>query len=258
MIDTHMHLSMKEFDDDRSKILERFEQDGIECAVEVGYDIVSSMKAVKLAESNSRVYAAVGVHPHDAGKVQGDWLSFLKEMCKDSKVVAIGEIGLDYHRDLSPQIVQKDVFEKQLNLAQSLKIPVIFHVRDAYEDMKEFTRNYEVRGVIHSFNGNKKDAEDFIDMGFYIGVGGIATYKKSSDLRRIISQLPFDRILTETDSPYLSPQPVRGKRNEPKHVTLVLELLSQLFNMPLKKAEELTVKNALRFFDVENSYAKKI
>lgn len=259
MIDTHMHLTMEEFDDDREKILGHFEQDGIECAVEVGYDIVSSMKAVKLAESNSKIYAAVGVHPHDANKVQGDWISFLKEeMNRSSRIVAIGEIGLDYYRDLSPRDVQKKVFEKQLKLAQNLGIPVIFHIRDAYDDMKEIAKSYKVRGVVHSFNGSKKDAEDFLKMGFYIGVGGIATYKKNNTLREIISQLPFDKILTETDSPYLSPQPMRGKRNEPKNVRFILELLSQLFNTPFEKTEEMTTQNAKKLFDIENPYAKKI
>lgn len=258
MIDTHMHLTMKEFDDDREKILEHFEQDGMECAVEVGYDIVSSMKAVKLAESNPKIYAAVGVHPHDANKVQGDWLSFLKGMSRSSKIVAIGEIGLDYYRDLSPRNVQKEVFEKQLKLAQNLEIPVIFHTRDAYDDMKEIVKNYKVRGVVHSFNGSKKDADDFVKTGFYIGVGGIATYKKSNTLREIISRLPLDKILTETDSPYLSPQPMRGKRNEPKNVRIILELLSQLFNTSFEKMEEVTTQNAKKLFGVENPYAKEI
>ncbi len=256
MIDTHMHLTMEEFDDDRDKILEHLEQDKIECAVEVGYDIVSSMKAVKFAESNSKIYAAIGVHPHDADKVQGDWISFLKEMSKNPKVVAIGEIGLDYYRDLSPRETQSDVFSRQLSLAESLNMPVIFHIRDAYFDAKRVMKKHDVRGVVHSFNGSREDAKDFIKMGFYIGVGGIATYKRNDTLREIISQLPLSKILTETDSPYLSPQPVRGKRNEPRNVRFVIELLSQLFNTPFERVEEITVQNAKKLFDIEKFHAK--
>ena len=250
MIDTHMHITMEEFDKDRERIVGEFEEIGMKCAIEVGYDIESSERAAFFAQEHEKVYAAVGIHPHDAEKAKDDWREKISALLHQSKVVALGEVGLDYYRDLSPRSVQKEVFREQLKLAQSLNIPLIFHVRDAYEDVRKIVKDYNVSGVVHSFNGSEEDAKEFVKMGFYIGVGGIATYKKNTTLREIISHLPLERILTETDCPYLSPQPVRGKRNEPKNVRFIIEMLSQLFNKSFAEIESQTEKNAQKLFGI--------
>ncbi len=264
MVDTHVHLSMKDFDEDREEIVNHFDEDGIEFVVEVGYNMESSKRAVEFALSHSQIYSAIGVHPHDVKTLHGDWISMLRMLSKNKKVVAIGEIGLDYYRDLSPRAIQKESFEKQLELAENLNLPVIFHIRDAYLDAREIIKKHDVRGVVHSFNGTLEDAKDFLSMGFYIGVGGIATYKKSDTLRQIISEIPIDRLLIETDSPYLFPRMpkrhvpqenpisrnVRGHRNEPKYVRFVAELLSVLFAMPFEEIEKITTQNARDLFDV--------
>ncbi len=278
MVDTHVHLTMKDFNKDREKIVSHFDEDGIEFVVEVGYNLESSKRAVEFALSHSKIYSAIGVHPHDVKALHGDWISMLRMFSKEQKVVAIGEIGLDYYRDLSPRFVQKESFEKQLELAESLNLPVIFHIRDAYPDAREIIRKHKVRGVVHSFNGTLEDVKDFLDMGLYIGIGGIATYEKNDTLRKIISEIPVDRVLIETDSPYLFPRmlerrdsqglpaprmlerrvpsehitfkTVRGRRNEPKYVRFVLDLLSTLFAIPLENMEKITTQNAKNLFNL--------
>ncbi len=252
MIDTHMHITMEKFDNDREKIVKEFDEVGVECAVEVGYDLKSSKRVASFAQEHEKVYAAVGIHPHDSESVMEsneNWIETISELLKMPKIVALGEIGLDYYRDLSPRDVQKEIFRKQLKLAEKMKMPIIFHVRDAYADVKEMVKNYNVKGVIHSFNGNEEDAKDFVKIGFYIGVGGIATYKRNGKLREIISHLPIERIVTETDCPYLSPQAVRGKRNEPKNVRFVLEMLAELFGKSFQEMEKRTAENARRLFE---------
>ncbi len=248
MVDTHAHLCMKDFDADRENIVKDFEKNRLKCVLEVGYDLKSSEKAVEFSKTHDRVYASVGVHPHDAKNVTSDWIEKLKTLTSFEKVIAIGEVGLDYYRNLSPQEKQKDVFEVQLELASSLNLPVILHIRDAYKDAIEILKTHNVKGVVHSFNGDEFDAKEFLNMGLYIGVGGISTYKKNSHLRDIVSKIPVERILTETDSPYLSPQAVRGKRNEPKHVRFVLEMLSELFCLDFPLLEKITERNAGKLF----------
>lgn len=278
MVDTHVHLTMKDFNKDREKIVSHFDEDNIEFVVEVGYNLESSKQATEFALSHQKIYSTVGVHPHDVKALHGDWISMLRMFSKAQKVVAIGEIGLDYYRDLSPRFAQKESFEKQLELAESLNLPVIFHIRDAYPDAREIIKKHNVKGVIHSFNGTLEDAKDFLNMGLYIGVGGIATYEKNDTLREIISNVPINRLLVETDSPYLVPRMlerrdsrdlptsrtlekhvpperlsfknVLGRRNEPRYVKFVLELLSTLFAIPFKDVEKFTTQNAKKLFNL--------
>ncbi len=253
MVDTHAHLCMEDFNEDRERIVNDFEKDGLKCVIEVGYDLESSKKAVDFSEKHAKIYAAVGIHPHDAQNVEKGWLENLKKLSNFTKVVAIGEIGLDYYRNLSPREEQINVFESQLELAASLEFPVILHIRDAYKEAFEILKKYDVKGVVHSFNGDEEDAKNFLKMGLFIGVGGIATYKRNSNLRQILLKVPFDRILTETDSPYLSPQPLRGRRNEPKNVRFVLEMLSVLFQKDISALERRTEQSAKSLFGCEFS-----
>ncbi len=250
MIDTHSHLSMKDFDEDRERIVENFEEDGLEFIVEVGFDMNSSQKAVSFAKMHDRVYASVGIHPHDVVSLENGWQEEIELLLNQKKVMAVGEIGLDYYRDLSPRNLQREYFEHQLEIAQQRHLSVILHVRDAYFDAYDIIRHFNLVGVVHSFNGEKDDLKRFFDLGFYIGVGGMATYKKNDDLRKILSFAPLDRILTETDCPYLAPQPVRGKRNEPKYVRFAIETLSLIFNLPFDEIEKITSDNAKRFFGI--------
>ena len=250
MVDTHAHLTMKDFDKDREEIVNNFEEEGIEFVIEVGYNVESSKRAVDFASSHERIYSAIGVHPHEVKDLHGDWLSILESFSKEKKVVAIGEVGLDYFRDLSPRSTQRESFDDQLALAEKLDLPVIFHIRDAYVEAREIMKRHKVRGVVHSFNGTLEDAKDFLNMGLYIGVGGIATYKKSEVLREIISTVPLTRILTETDSPYLFPatKGIRKRRNEPKYVRFVLEVLATLFDVSFETVESVTAQNAKELF----------
>lgn len=248
MIDTHIHLTMDDFDQDREQIVENFEKDGLELAVEIGFDIDSSRKAVNFAEMHDKIYASVGIHPHDVANLENDWQEKIEALLSQKKVIAFGEIGLDYYRDLSPRDLQRKYFESQLEIAKNKNLPVILHVRDAYSDAYEIVRHFDLTAVVHSFNGENEDLKRFLDLGFYIGVGGMATYKKNDELRNVLSFAPIDRILTETDCPYLSPQPVRGKRNEPKYVRFTIETLSLIFDVPFERVEKISSENALRFF----------
>lgn len=248
MIDTHSHLTMTDFDRDRKRIVENFEKDGLELAVEVGFDLDSSQKAVKFAEMHDRIYASAGIHPHDVANLENGWQEKIEALLNQKKVIAVGEIGLDYYRDLSPRDLQRKYFELQLEIAKKNNLPVILHVRDAYFDAYEIARHFDLTAVVHSFNGEIEDLKRFLDLGFYIGVGGMATYKKNENLRKTLSLSPLERILTETDCPYLSPQPVRGKRNEPKYVRFAVETLSLIFDVPFEKVEKITSENAFRFF----------
>ncbi|MGC8544638.1 MAG: TatD family hydrolase [Athalassotoga sp.] len=250
MIDTHSHLTMDDFDQDREQIVENFEKDGLELAVEIGFDLDSSQKAVEFAETHDKIYASVGIHPHDVVNLENGWQEKVEALLNRKKVMAVGEIGLDYYRDLSPRDLQRKYFELQLEIAKKKNLPVILHVRDAYFDAYEIVRHFDLTAVVHSFNGENEDLKRFLDLGFYIGVGGMATYKKHENLRKILSFSPIERILTETDCPYLSPQPVRGKRNEPKYVRFAVETLSLIFDVPFEKVEKITSENALRFFKI--------
>ncbi|BBJ27705.1 TatD family hydrolase [Athalassotoga saccharophila] len=247
MVDTHVHLTMEDFPD-REEIVKNFEIDGIEFVIEVGFDPVSSQKGADFSSKHSRVFSSVGIHPHDVKNKDG--LEAIEKLLDSKKVVAIGEIGLDYYRDLSPRDLQKKYFEIQLEIAKNKKMPVILHVRDAYNDAYEIVKRFDVKGVLHSFNGQIEDLKNFLDLGFHIGVGGMATYKKNEELRKILSFAPLDRILTETDCPYLSPQPVRGKRNEPKYVRFAIETLCTVFKVSFEEIERITSQNAKNLFNI--------
>lgn len=250
MVDTHVHITASEFDKDRNEIIESFDSDGIEFVVEVGADPESSFESVELAGKNAKIYAAVGVHPHGAKRVGKSWIDELDRLAGKPKVVAVGEIGLDYYRDLSPRPLQRKLFEEQLSVAKKHDLPVIFHVRDAYDDAIDILKSHDVSGVFHSFAGSKEDLKKALDLGFYVGVGGIATFKRNSELRESISFAPINMILTETDCPDLAPQPVRGKRNQPGYVRYVVGMLADLFGMKSRDIERTTALNAYDFFGI--------
>ena len=253
LTDTHVHLNMKDFDKDRNEVIERAIKQNVKQMVNIGYNIKSSKESLALADTHSFIYAAVGVHPHDARKIKEDYIDTLNTFAENRKVIAIGEIGLDYYRDLSPRNIQKRVFIEQLELAISLDLPVIIHQREAEEDTLKIIKKYRSRlksGIFHAFSGTEEFLEDYIDIDFYYGIGGVLTFKNAHRLRTIIKKLPQNRFVLETDSPYLAPVPFKGKRNEPGFVTLVRDHLSLVLGISKDEIDTMVYKNTKRILNI--------
>ena len=213
--------------------------------------------ALPLAEAHERIVAAAGVHPHEASKAEERHFDQLRELARHSKFVAIGEIGLDYHYDHSPRDVQMQVLVRQLKLAQQLKLPVIIHCRDAWADLRKVIRveaqGLSRGGILHCFSGTRDDALELMDFGFLVSFAGNLTFKKAENLRAVAREIPIDRLLTETDSPYLAPVPYRGKRNEPAYVCEVTRALATLHNMAEEAMGEQVARNFVRFFHLASA-----
>ena len=252
IFDTHCHLDDEKFREDFEDVLCRMAEYEVKYLLCPGSDLFSSRSAVKLAQQYSFVYAAAGVHPHEAKDVPEDYLLQLEEMLKMPKVQALGEIGLDYYYDLSPRDVQKKVMDEQVQLALRLDKPVIFHIRDAHGDMLDYLRALPVRpkGIIHCSSGSAEVVKEYVRMGFYISFAGPLTFKKSTNLWEAAKAVPLDRLLVETDSPYLSPEPKRGRRNEPGHTRFVLEKLAQLKELSAQDMAHITTENAMRVYEI--------
>lgn len=250
LIDTHAHLNDPKYDRDRCEVIARAQGAGVEKIICVGYEITSSRRAVALAEEWECVYAAVGVHPHDAAQATEHAWKALRILAGMEKVVAIGEIGLDFYRNLSPPSVQEGVFRKQLELACELQLPVIIHDRDAHQGILKVLQDFpEVPGVvIHCFSGDLQMAEECLTRGYYISVAGPVTFPKAKKLEEVVKFLPLDRLLLETDCPYLAPQPWRGKRNEPAYLPAVAEAVARIKGVSLEEVAAATTANARRFF----------
>jgi TatD DNase family protein len=251
LIDTHAHLDHERFKDDVDQVIERAKSAQVWPIVTVGADLESSRQAVSFARRYPGIMATVGVHPHDADSVSSSVLDEITMLAGDEGVVAIGEIGLDYHYDFSPRNVQRRVFAMQISLARDLGLPMVVHIREAYQDVMSILKSEhaeDVGGIIHCFSGDRGAAKDCLDMGFHISVGGILTFSNSQELRGIIRGLPLDRILLETDAPYLTPVPYRGKRNEPAYVVHVAEALAGLKDTTFDKVAEITSFNACKLF----------
>ena len=258
LIDSHAHLDFPQFDADRSNVIDRAGAAGVQAIVNVGADLASSRRAVALAAKHDSIYAAVGMHPHDAKKLDGAALAELRELAQQPKVVAVGEIGLDFYRDLSPRDVQRRAFQAQLAWATRVGKPVIIHDRDAHDEIMQILTNWAADfkgtqlagrlGVLHTFSGDLSMAERAMDMGFCISISGPVTYKNARQLADLVRTLPLERLLVETDCPYLTPHPHRGKRNEPAYVRLVAERIAALRGIPLEDVAEATTASARRLF----------
>lgn len=252
MIDTHAHLGYPDFNKDRQEVIARSFEEGCEALVEVGWDAASSQAAARLAAEDPRIYAAVGIHPHEADKATVDSFETVAELLDQPKVVAVGETGLDFYRNYSSPARQREVFRWQIALARRNSLPLIIHDRDAHADVLSTLRKEkasEVGGVMHCFSGDAETARQAIDIGFHIGLGGSLTYGRKEEVwKDILRVVPQDRILLETDCPWLSPAPYRGKRNEPMRVRLVLEKLSHLLGADQGRLEQVTSENARRLF----------
>lgn len=247
--ESHAHYDDERFDEDRDTLLASFPAEGIETVVNASSDIKSSKASIALSEKYPFFYAAVGVHPHEVENITEADIDELRKLSKHPKVVAIGEIGLDYYYDLSPRDLQRHWFKRQLELADELKMPVIIHSRDAAQECFDIIKNSNVRnGVIHCYSGSAEMAEEYIKMGFYIGVGGSLTFKNNKKGVETVERIPIEKILIETDSPYLAPVPYRGKRNDSRLLKYVVERISQIKNIPENDICNITKNNAQNLF----------
>jgi len=252
-IDSHAHLDDRTFDNDRAAVIARCSEAEMG-VLTIGSSLRSSHEAVRLATRYRNVWAAVGVHPHNAKSVDESTLIELKELALNELVVAIGEIGLDYYRDLSPRDRQRQAFEQQLTLAAELNLPICLHNRESTDDLLAILKNAgeQYRGVVHSFLGDGMLAEEFLAMGFHLGIGGPLTFPKNAVLREAVKHVPLDRILLETDCPYLTPIPYRGRRNEPVYVEYVADEIAKLKDIAPQEIANQTTENAICLFTLSD------
>ncbi len=253
LIDSHAHLDDRRFDIDRKKIIKNMENDGIEIILHPGADMTSSVKAVNTAEKHKNIYAAVGFHPHSAKEMDEDSLQIIKSLAKKEKVIAIGEIGLDYHYDNSPRDIQRKWFIEQIRLAKELKLPFIVHDREAHGDILKILKEeqYEgMKGIIHCYSGSYEMAVEFIKLGFMISIAGPVTFKNARRVKEVVKKIPLENLLIETDSPYLAPEPKRGRRNEPAYVRYVASEIAEIKDISFEKVAEATSENFIKFFNL--------
>jgi len=253
LTDSHCHLNHQDFAEDLEAVLARAFQVGVSRIICVGYDLPSSERAIAIAEEQEGVYATVGVHPHDAHVFDKNVELQLKSLASRSKVVAVGETGLDYYRNLSPHEVQQDVYRKHLRLAHELNLPVVIHSRDAWQDVISIL-DEEGRppkgAVMHCIPAEPRFVEAAVDRGCYLGIAGPVTFQNAGKLRQVATVVPLERLLVETDAPYLSPHPLRGRRNEPSYLRIILSVLAQVRGLTPEELANRTTANALRAFNM--------
>lgn len=253
LFDTHVHLNARQFKEDRDEVIKRAFDAGVNYMVVVGFNQETIPLALEIAEAYDTIYAAVGWHPVDAINCTDNDLRYIEEMAGHPKVVALGEMGLDYHWDKSPKDVQKEVFRQQIRLAKKLNMPIIIHNREATEDIIDILQQEnakDVGGIMHCYNDSVEYVQACLDMNFYISLGGPVTFKNAPLPKEVAQQVPINRLLIETDAPYLAPHPNRGKRNEPAYVRLIAEYIAQLRGLSLDELGHQTTKNAFNVFKI--------
>jgi len=256
LVDSHAHMNLKPLSAMVPQVLERAREAGVRAIINIGIDVETSKAARQLSENapgqGPMLYFSAGIHPHDSKGLDGDSLKELKDLLTSDRAVAVGEIGLDYYRDLSPRDVQKRAFEAQLELAHDLGLPIIIHDREAHEDIVDilsaFLRNHTIRGVFHCFSGDEALAKRVLDMGFFISFTGVITFPKAEGLRQVARYVPPDRMLVETDCPFLAPVPFRGKTNEPAYVAHVARALAEVKGIGIEECAKWTTRNAVELF----------
>lgn len=252
LFDTHAHLLSEKFDEDREALIAALPGRGITGLIEIGTNLEYSERAVQLAAEVDYIHAAIGVHPHDAAEAPADYIERLEELASHQKVVAIGEIGLDYYYDFSPRDVQCKVFDRQLGLAQKLNLPVIIHMRESTQDALGLLAEHKgLHGVMHCFSGSAETAEICINMGLHVSFTGSVTFKNARKVVEAASVVPLNRLIAETDCPYLSPEPVRGKRNDPSNVRYVLEKLAAIKGISVDEMCDTNINNAKGLFGIK-------
>lgn len=253
LFDTHVHLNAEQFNEDLEEVISRAKEAGVGRMVVVGFDRPTIERAMDQVEQYEFLYASIGWHPVDAIDMKEEDLAWIEELSSHPKVVALGEMGLDYHWDKSPKDIQKEVFRKQIHLAKKVKLPIIIHNREATQDIVDILREEgaeEVGGIMHCFSGSPEIARECVDMNFYISLGGPVTFKNAKKPKEVAKEIPLERLLIETDCPYLAPHPNRGKRNEPAYVKLVAEQIAELKDISLEEVETVTTENANKLFNI--------
>ena len=254
IFDTHAHYDDEAFDKDRISLLPSLPTQGIEAVVNIGASIQTTKNTLKLIENYPFFYGAVGVHPNETGELNKNLLNWLKEVARHPKVVAIGEIGLDYYWNEPDRETQKHWFICQLNLAREVGLPVIIHSRDAAKDTLDIMKSQksdEIGGVIHCFSYGKDLAREYLSMGFYLGIGGVVTFKNAKKLKEVVEYMPMDKMVLETDCPYLSPEPFRGTRNSSLNLPYVVKAVSEIKGISEEKIIEITYKNAKDLYRIK-------
>lgn len=254
LIDSHVHLDDRRFNRDRDAIIKGLKAKGVELVINIGADTRTSISSVNLAAEYDNVYATVGVHPHSAKEVTDKTIEVLRNLSQRPKVVAIGEIGLDFHYDNSPRDVQRKWFVEQLNLAKELNLPVVIHTREAAQetfDILKEAQDGKLEGVLHCYSGSVEMALEYIKLGFYISIAGPVTFNNARVLKNVAKEIPLDKLLIETDCPYLTPVPHRGKRNEPAYVNHVAETIADLRGISVEELAKATNENTKKLFRIK-------
>lgn len=254
LIDTHVHLNADQYDEDLEAVIDRARDAGVDRMFVVGFDTKTIERAMKLIEDYDFIYAIIGWHPVDAIDCTDERLDWIESLSQHPKVIGIGEMGLDYHWDKSPKEIQKEVFRKQIALAKRVKLPIVIHNRDATQDCIDILLEEhaeEVGGIMHSFSGSPEIADVVTQkLNFHISLGGPVTFKNAKQPKEVAKHVPLDRLLVETDAPFLTPHPYRGKRNEPAHVTLVAQQIAELRGISYEEVAQQTTQNAERLFNL--------
>jgi TatD DNase family protein len=269
LTDTHCHLNFDAYHDDLPEVLKRAEQRGIQRVLAPGIDLETSQEVIQIAEQYPMVYAGVGVHPNRAGSWRAGTAEKLKKLILHPKVVVVGEIGLDYYRDIASKQIQKKILQEQLKIARDQGVPVVLHVRNQSErdrscimDLLDLLQDWikseipeleddQRSGVIHSFSGNLSESQRALELGFFIGITGAITFKKAEDMRQVTSETPLEKLLVETDGPFITPHPFRGKRNEPAHIRYIIDKISEITGLDPVQVAEQTSENAGQLFGWE-------
>ena len=250
IFDTHAHYDDSRFDEDRDEFIASLSEKGVSHIVNCGCDFKSSLTTVALAEKYDFVYAAVGVHAHEAEEATEGDLTEIESLYEREKVVAVGEIGLDYHYDFSPRERQLEIFERQLILANRLDLPVIVHDRESHEDTMNLLKKYKPKGVVHCFSGSAEMAKEIVKLGMYIGIGGAVTFKNAKKPVEVVEYLPLDRLLLETDAPYMTPVPFRGQRCDSAHIAYTAEKIAEIKGIDTQELIDICNKNAKNLFGI--------
>lgn len=255
LIDTHCHLNHRDYDSDREDVIARARAAGVDHLVVIGYDLPSSEAALALAASDG-FYATVGIHPHDAEAYSDEAQERIGALARDPRVVAIGEVGLDFYRDLSPRDAQERAFRAQVELALATRLPIVVHTRDSISETLEVLADYApagLRGIMHCWSGTQEQADRAIELGFVLGIGGVVTFKNARQLQEAVARLPLESLVLETDCPYLAPTPHRGQRNEPAYVALVAQRVAELRGVSVEEVGNATTANAEHLFGLSTS-----
>jgi TatD DNase family protein len=256
LIDSHAHYDDERFDIGRDEVMKKIISHGVAAVVNPSTNLASMRKVLEMSESYDFLYAALGIHPHEAVEFSNSSLDAIREMSRSGKVVAIGEVGLDYHYDFSPRETQRECFAAHIGLAGELKLPLIIHDRDAHKDVIDIIKSENANftgGVFHCFPGSIEMAREVLDAGFYISLGGTVTFKNARKPVEVAKYIPIDRLLVETDSPYMTPVPHRGKRNDSGYLPLIVQKIAEIRNMEVEQVAQVTTENTCRLFNLHLS-----